>query len=448
MIFVNIFGFSNNHFRNLIKEALIFMKRNRSKCSNVDVQSIRKANNNAKINSAITEALNNLPVPIDLDCAAFVIESDLLNALNNLRWISTDTSLAKSSTLSATGCHTKEAKYAFSLHPIYTCLKAIPDVQAIKKGYLLTRFFPYRIAKPMLLQEGVARFIKAICFNHPSCEPMGSFSSSDRAMMEDLKLSGIRIYWKDPVSQNLLEYIGQDEHSSGIFMPADRLRQVKKFTTVGVYGSNLQSRNIKSILYELLRGLIQMRASCNHNLLNLQRDIRLVTGGGPGVMAVANEVAQNLGVLSCAHVVDFINPQHRVVNEQNQNNFIDAKITYPLKELVHRQGNFQLDLPIFFEGGIGTDFEYSIEEVGRKTGALPITPVILVGKTSYWKQKITHRFRLNMETGSIAGSEWVSNCFFCVQSAEQALSVYRDFFHHKLQIGLEGDVFSDGFRVL
>lgn len=428
------------------------MKGNRLSQSNGDsnVQSIRKVTNSSsgKINSAIVKALKSLPIPINLDCAAFVIENDLLNILKSPRWLSTDNSLAKSSTLSAAGCYTKEAKNALSLHPIYTCLKAIPYAQTNQKGYLLTRFFPHKIAKPILLQESVVKFVKAICFNYPSCEPKGSFSSSDRAMMEDLKLSGIRIYWQDPVSQNLLEYMGQNEQSSGIFMPANRSRQIKEFTTVGVYGSNLQSRNIKSILYELLRGLIQMQSLCNHSLLNLQREIRLVTGGGPGVMAIANEVAKNLGLLSCAHIVDFINPQHRVVNEQTQNNFIDAKITYPLKELIHRQGNFQLDLPIFFAGGIGTDFEYSIEEVGRKTGALAITPVLLIGETSYWKRKITHRFRLNMETGSISGSEWVSNCFFCVQNAEQALSVYNDFFHHKLQIGLEGPIFSDGFRVL
>jgi len=53
---------------------------------------------------------------------------------------------------------------------------------------------------------------------------------------------------------------------------------------------------------------------------------------------------------------------------------------------------------------------------------------------SYWKRKITSRFHCNKETGTIKGSEWVSNCFYCVQTAEEGLSVYKDFFLNKLPI--------------
>jgi hypothetical protein len=57
------------------------------------------------------------------------------------------------------------------------------------------------------------------------------------------------------------------------------------------------------------------------------------------------------------------------------------------------------------------------------------------------------RFQLNRETGTIKGSEWISNCFYCVQTADQGLEVYREFFSKKLKIGKDGPVYDDGFSM-
>ncbi|MGZ3633236.1 MAG: LOG family protein, partial [Parachlamydiaceae bacterium] len=98
--------------------------------------------------------------------------------------------------------------------------------------------------------------------------------------------------------------------------------------------------------------------------------------------------------------------------------------------------------------GIGTDFEYCLEEVRRKVGSVPSNPILLFGEADYWKQKITPRFQCNFATGTIKGSEWISNCFYCVQTAEQALKIYRDFFKGTLPIGKAGPVYELGFAVV
>ncbi|HNA62545.1 MAG TPA: hypothetical protein PKW79_05675, partial [Rhabdochlamydiaceae bacterium] len=137
-----------------------------------------------------------------------------------------------------------------------------------------------------------------------------------------------------------------------------------------------------------------------------------------------------------------------VVNEQKQNPYIDAKMTYRLDKLVERQSEFNLDFPIFLMGGIGTDFEYALEEVRRKVGATMPTPILLFGSPDYWREKISSRFRCNLETGTIAGSEWVSNCFYCVENAAQGLHIYRQFFSGTLKIGPQGPIYEDGFSSL
>ena len=197
-------------------------------------------------------------------------------------------------------------------------------------------------------------------------------------------------------------------------------------------------------LRRLLEGVLEMRQYMNHPLLNKETPIALITGGGPGVMEVGNRVAKKLGILSCANIVDF-NQGKQFVHEQRQNQYIDAKMTYRLDKLVERQAEFNLDFPIFLIGGIGTDFEYSLEEVRRKVGSTLSNPILLFGSSDYWRQKVTGRFQCNMKEGTIKGSEWVSNCFYCVQTASQGLKVYQQFFDGSLAIGRNGPTYKEGF---
>jgi predicted Rossmann-fold nucleotide-binding protein len=120
-------------------------------------------------------------------------------------------------------------------------------------------------------------------------------------------------------------------------------------------------------------------------------------------------------------------------------------MTYRLDKLVERQAEFNLDFPIFLTGGIGTDFEFCLEEVRRKVGSTPAVPILLMGEKEYWKAKITTRFQCNLESGTIQGSEWLSNCFYVVKNAEKGLSVYREFFKGTLKIGKGGPVYPEGF---
>jgi predicted Rossmann-fold nucleotide-binding protein len=162
-------------------------------------------------------------------------------------------------------------------------------------------------------------------------------------------------------------------------------------------------------------------------------------------MEVGNKLAKELGILSCANIVDFRPRSGGVVNEQKQNPYIEAKMTFRLDKLVERQAEFHLDFPIFLMGGIGTDFEQTLEEVRRKTGAMAPTPMILFGDKEYWKEKITTRFQCNLKSGTINGSEWISNCFYSIQTAEQGLQVYKAYFNNTLQIGKTGPVYQEGF---
>ena len=332
--------------------------------------------------------------------------------------------------------------------PTYPFLKAIEAGLITSQGILLSRFFPSPLLKKTFLEEAVQHCLKGIYFEQPSSSYGDFFSHEDRSMLLDLAKFAIPVYWVDKGSQSILQYVPKPNKDTGMFVPLAQVEAFIKAASFGVYGSNLLSGHLESELFALFQGLEKMRPTIKHPLFNASTPIALITGGGPGVMEIGNKVAKTLGLLSCANLVDFRSKDHTVVNEQIQNPYIDIKMTYRLDHLVERQAEFNLDFPIFLEGGIGTDFEYSLEELRRKVGSAPLTPILLLGDPNYWKQKISSRFQCNLSCGTIAGSEWVSNSFYCIKTAKQGLKVYEKFFSNALPIGKEGPIYQEGFAIV
>ena len=328
----------------------------------------------------------------------------------------------------------------------YPVLKAIQEGEITSQGILLSRYFPTPLLKRFLISDPVIRTLKGIYFQTPSFETGSFFSHEDRALLSDLSRHCIPVYWVDETTQLLLQYVHKPNKDSGMFVPVDRVQEFLHATVLGVYGSNLLEGDYQAELTELLRLLKEKKARFSHPLMNEKTPLALVTGGGPGAMSIGNEVAKNLGLLSCANIVDFSASSTKGnYHEQHENPHIQAKMTYSLDKLVERQAEFHLDLPIFVLGGMGTDFELALEEVRRKVGSCSSNPVLLFGREEYWREKITSRYQVNKKSGTIKGSEWVSNCFINVSNAKEGFEIYKLFFQGDLPIGHSHPGFEMGF---
>lgn len=394
---------------------------------------------------SLFDAFKTAPGEDSLLASTFVVKGTQMESLEEKDWITRNPLKHEFPGLAHPARQAQVVDKYIEAQAPFPFLKAIEDGLITSQGILLTRHFPSPLMKRMLLNDQIQRCLKRIYFMYPSCTHDGYFSHEDRAMLVDLAKFGIPVYWCDPLSNKILQYVLKPEKEAGLFVPLPLVETFRKATFLGVYGSNLQEGDFEKELGTLLKGLLEIRDDMHHPLLSKETPLALLTGGGPGAMEVGNRVAKNVGILSCANIVDFRLKDAAVVNEQKQNPHIDAKMTYRLDRLVERQAEFYLDIPIFLPGGIGMDFEYTIEEVRRKTGSTPSTPVLLFGEVDYWRRKITSRFQLNRETGTTKGSEWVSNCFYCIQTAEQGLWVLKQFFRNTLAIGKNGPVYDEGF---
>ena len=392
-------------------------------------------------------AMDTAPTPAHHKCATFVVKGEQLLNLKPSDWIQTESSYEDLPGFFEPEEQSEKVQKYMHTQPSYPYLEAIEKGGITSQGILLSRFFPSPFMKRMLLSEMVNRCLKGIYFEQPSRSHGEYFSREDRSSLLDLAKFGIPIFWLDKRTHQILRYVPKPEKDSGMFVPLSQVETFIKSTMIGIYGSHLMEGHLDPLIREILEGLIQLKLESTHPLLNPEKPIALVTGGGPGMMSVGNRVAKELGILSCANILDFRSNGEEIC-EQEQNPYIEAKMTYRRDRLVERQAEFHLDLPIFLKGGIGTDFEYALEETRRKTGSQSPTPILLVGEPDYWKEKISHRFKCNMESGTIAGSEWVSNCFYCIQNAKQGLQIYEDFFNGKLPIGPSGPINSLGFNAL
>ncbi len=309
-------------------------------------------------------------------------------------------------------------------------LEALQHKEISSEGVLFVTYLPSFFLRGLLFERQVRTKIKRIYFLNPSQKTPGYFSHADRSLLLDLNAYGIEVFWYDRSSAKLLQFCERVLDYTGIFLPPHRIEEYQKALTIGVYGSSCVSKEIEPDIKTILLGLTALASP---------KPLAVSTGGGPGVMGIANKVAYDLGILSLAHLCNF--------SFEPMNPHLDGKMTYRIEKMIERQAEFLVKFPIFFIGGFGSDLELALEIVGRQVGSYEITPILLFGEADYWEKKISDRFTLNRETGTLREGVYLSNSLIQVATGAEAVEVYTRYFSNQLTLGPAGRIYGRGFRL-
>lgn len=395
--------------------------------------------------------------PKDTKCATFIVKGEQLKQLTKDQWI-TSVDMPEDPITDPPFSNREIAiiDRFIERQPAFPILRGIHNDLITSEGVLFTRYFPSTFLKRLLINARIRECLKAIYFLQPSYKYGDFFSAEDRAMLRDFANASIEVYWSHPKLNLLLKYAHKKGRYHGMFVPIDKVKAFQNATIIGIYGSNLIGVKDEGELKEFLRGVLKLKEEINHPLLNPKKEMMILTGGGPGVMACGNRMAVELGILSGGNAVDFTNPPYssdpihsQVIHTEEMNPYIQALMTYRLEQIIYRQAEFHLDLPIILRGGTGTDFELALEHLRTQLGLREyIVPVLLFGEQTYWENKISSKFRQNLETGTVRDSEWTSNTFFLARNCNEALEIYSSFFRGTLPIGPQYQIFDRGFRLL
>jgi hypothetical protein len=151
-----------------------------------------------------------------------------------------------------------------------------------------------------------------------------------------------------------------------------------------------------------------------------QREMVVVTGGGPGIMEAANRGAYEIGAES-------IGLNITLPHEQEPNPYITPELCFQFHYFALRKFHFLLRAKglVAFPGGFGTMDELFEALTLLQTGKIEPLPVVLVGR-QYWESVVN--FQSFVDEGTVKAEDL--NLFQFAETAEEVWAIICKF--HRL----------------
>ncbi|MBD5779382.1 LOG family protein [Pelagicoccus sp. NFK12] len=278
--------------------------------------------------------------------------------------------------------------------------------QALRKGdqeadTLVLDYFP-GLAEHIEILANINRLkLKNIVFRKAT--PLQEFFLTNEAHshLETYQQLGIKVYW---LTLDDL-YVHAYKHDHGYFIREEEVERFLACTILAFYGSALEmdpeeERKISELV-------VRMTDFFGNN-------VGILTGGGEGVMGLANDVARHRGCLTGAAFLELeAQPPKVGVNFFN---------TFQETNRHNRQKWFQVaDFCIFNLGGAGTMEEIGIELCNMKLGIRPRVPYVFYHDT-YWKQ-LEEQFSQLVSDGRMPA--WMKEQLLFCGDSEEIINFYR-----------------------
>jgi predicted Rossmann-fold nucleotide-binding protein len=285
--------------------------------------------------------------------------------------------------------------------------RVLVEVPAQKRATLLLSYFPNLFEHIAICNALLDKRIDTIVFRRASFEHGQFFSANDHTRLADYEALGARVLWCNDDRRHVALHAFRGLR--GYFVDPGELDRFKNTLVLAVYGS--ASKLSEDDVGGLRELLVQIK-----ELFGGQ--IAILTGGGPGAMQQATDIALELGLLAGANYIETI--------DQTTNKVAHFYQCFQDRNRHNRQRWFDIaSFVMFCVGGLGTLEEVGLTLTDMKLGMVERGPVVFFGKhqtDAYWSY-IQMQFRRMAETGRAPA--WVLDNILFTGDAGRITDFYK-----------------------
>jgi predicted Rossmann-fold nucleotide-binding protein len=272
---------------------------------------------------------------------------------------------------------------------------------------LFMRYFPNLFEHLALCNAALEGKVKRLVFRHASYEHGQFLSARDHGRLADYQGLGVEVFWCNDVRKHVATHVYRGLR--GYFMEPKKIEAFKTPLIVAIYGSTKPLPD-------------EDEANLERLLVNLKSffggSIAILTGGGPGAMQQATDIAHSLHIPVGANFIETV--------DQRTNQTADFYQTFQGRSRHSRQRWFEVaSFHIFCMGGVGTLEEVGLTLTDMKLGIIELSPVVFFGASGeepYWWPL---RRQLEVMVGNARAPTWLRSHVLMTTDPDEIPHFYR-----------------------
>lgn len=280
---------------------------------------------------------------------------------------------------------------------------------------VLLEYFPNQSEHLLMCNAVVDGRVSRIVFRQASFEHGHFLSARDHGRLADYDAFGAEVIWCNQVFGEAVVHVYR--RGRGFFVPFRLLNAFETSLVFAIYGSTVPLDPQQRLRLETL-------------LTKLQRffggHVGFLTGGGPGAMEQAAQVAAKLGLLVGCNYLETV--------DQKPQESVDFYQTFQESARHFRQRWFDISsFHLFCIGGLGTLEEIGLTLTDMKLGLVEEGPLVFFGGSHdepYWGWLEEQLHRIADER---RGPEWLKTHVLMTNDPDEVV----DFYARILNVGFE-----------
>ncbi len=248
---------------------------------------------------------------------------------------------------------------------------------------VLLGYFPNLVEHFEICQAAITGRISRLVFRRASYEHGPFLSARDQSRLADYAALGLEVFWCNDAWGHLAKHTYRGLR--GYWLEPRTEAGFHNALIIAIYGSARPlSEGDCGKLRELLTGLKGL----------FGRNLAILTGGGPGAMQQAADIAHDLGLLVGANYIETV--------DQGTNKSADFYQVFQDISRHNRQRWFEIaSFQIFCTGGLGTLEEIGLTLTDMKLGVIERAPLVFFGRhngSCYWSD-LVRQFHTMVQDG-------------------------------------------------